>query len=1191
MKIKKILSILLIAALCLGTIPAGVFAQEESQPQEAAAEAAGELADPSAITPDAPAEPAADSAADSSTAVLPEGEALTEDGFQYRINEAGEVTITHYKGDATDLVVPATIDGKRVSTIAYGAFSNNDRLTSAVIEEGVGAIENSAFYQCANLAKIDLPSSITSIGYGAFDRCALTNTDGFKKLTNLKENTTLYLRDNQITDLSGLKGLSLYGLSLDENTGLKDISPLKGMNTLNMLYLSNTAVSEEDIWSLYRFDTMNLSIFDIGTSRELGPKPFVQMTGSSALRDQITYTIADPSVASLENETYYENYATINKVGETNATATYKGENRTFKIVVKDMDTAPEAGEPIENLPTLELHNTPNGTVNLNLKENNELWNISSDEPTLVKDNVKNITTSHSANKQKSWLFIQDQADSLWVQETKAGQTPTLSKKLDNVAKYVGNNAYNFNHEYSTWAWVMHKEGGLSHIKPNGAVEAVPSAGTKDIANLYFYSNTQIAGLIVLKEDGTLWTKLDIQNNQPENQLEQLASDIPALSGENGYVDKGGRYHSISLEWKSDTGSYQVVEKALSEDAMTIFKVTAGSYSHFYVDKNGATWAQRSGTPADTEKVGDMTIAYTPVSCMESYMDPDTGFMMSKSSYYFQDNEKNLWKYDTQSKQVAKIDENVAKTGIASYSATADGAASYLKTDGTYVDGKNQTQGVADVLGNYLLMKDGRVSYRGQVLLNSVASIRTSSDNSDGTNNYALANDCYMTRTDGSVWLHSTRNPSVLTKVANYPEMAPVAVTGVTVAPATLEMTMGEAAKQLTATIMPADAGNKAVKWTSSDEKIAKIDDNGMVTAVGAGKATITATTVDGGFTASCTVSVNKPIVHVTGIALDKTAVGPMTIGYYENLKATVSPADADNKAVTWSSDNAAVAMVDQNGKITSIGAGSATITATTADGGFKASCSVTVNPPKAPVATTDPIEPAKPTEPVQVSNTEVAVTVPEDVIAAVPEIEGAELRVESVVESSDPAVQEAVATTKTEVESKIEGKSEMLQLLDFSFVKDNEEVAFDGTQKGISVKLTVKITPVQKDAYTYFQVYAVNEDGTLGEKVGDRLKPDDEMNVGFDAHHFSKYVLVGIVESGQQPGGDKPEESKPGEVPDNGDSDVVPVGTEVKISEAGSNAGTGILTDTHTSAYLCAGMLILSAAGLMVFRKRRNAK
>lgn len=1173
MKIKKLLSMLLIAALCLGAIPAGVFAQEESLPQEAAAEAE--------------AQPEEAALADSDGQKLPEGQFLTEDGFQYRINEAGEVTITQYKGDAADLVVPATIDGKRVSGLGYNTCVNNPNLKSLKIEEGVGSIGEGAFYNCANLSKIELPSTIVSYGSTAFDNCALTDTDGFSKLKNLREHTQLSLANNKITDLSGLKELPLYGLNLSNNANLTDITPLIGMNSLNSLTITGTAVSEESLWPLYRFDTLESSIFDIGTMREIGPKPNVYTDRNNALRDKITYTIADTSVANFENN----NSLKINKVGETNATATYKNESKNFKIVVRDMEHAPDAGAPIENLPTLELHKTPDGIVNLNLKDNGELWNISADEPEMIKNDVKNITTSQIPNKQYSWLFIQDQEDSLWVQETKAGQVSILTKKLENVAKYVGNNAYDINRNVKAWAWVMHKEGGLSHIKTDGTVEAIPSAGIKDIANLQVWSDS-ICGVTVLKEDGTIWVKLDPRIGQSETQLVQLAENAVALSGEKGFIDIDGNYHEISLDWQSDTGTYKAMEKLVADGAVAVFSVRSGSFSDFFVDKNGATWAKSFGPDEKTEKIGDMTLAYAPVYQSVYVNNPDTGLSGYSYVYYFQDTSKNLWKYVPLTKETIKVDENVEKTAILAYG-MADNNHKYLKTDGTYVDGDTKTSGVADFMGDYLFMKDGQVRYRGQSILNGVIGITSSTTAyNPATNNVTYADDCYMTRTDGSVWLHSTRNPSVLTKVANYPEMAPVAVTGVTVAPATLEMTMGEAAKQLTATIMPADAGNKAVKWSSSDEKIAKVDENGMVTAVGAGKATITATTLDGGFTASCAVSVNKPIVHVTGVALDKTAIGPMTIGYYETLTATVSPADADNKAVTWATDNAAVATVEQSGRITSVGAGSATITATTADGGFKASCAVTVAAPK-PEAVTDPVVPDEPTQPVEVSNTEITITVPTETIASIPELEGAKLTVRSVNNSSSAEDQAVTQKAEQEVKEVIASNADIasadvLEILDFIFVdpETGEEVPFDGTQTNVSVRLTLKITPAQKDHYDFFQVYVLNDDGTLGEKVADYLTADSENNISADAKHFSKYILVGVnEETAPAPGGD-PEE---GEIPEPGKNE--PIGTEVTISQPGSNAGTGIITDTHTSAYLCAGMLILSAAGLMAFRKRRNAR
>ena len=170
---------------------------------------------------------------------------------------------------------------------------------------------------------------------------------------------------------------------------------------------------------------------------------------------------------------------------------------------------------------------------------------------------------------------------------------------------------------------------------------------------------------------------------------------------------------------------------------------------------------------------------------------------------------------------------------------------------------------------------------------------------------------------------------------------APVAVTGVTLNKNNTTIYTGRT-ETLTATIQPADATNKAVTWTSDNTGVATIN-NGVVTGVSVGSATITAKTADGGFTATCTVTVEEaPIVHPTGVSISKTSIN-LQIGGSEILTATVTPADANNKNVTWSTSDATVAAVDKNGKVTGIKAGNATITATTEDGGKTATCSVTV--------------------------------------------------------------------------------------------------------------------------------------------------------------------------------------------------------------------------------------------------------
>ena len=170
---------------------------------------------------------------------------------------------------------------------------------------------------------------------------------------------------------------------------------------------------------------------------------------------------------------------------------------------------------------------------------------------------------------------------------------------------------------------------------------------------------------------------------------------------------------------------------------------------------------------------------------------------------------------------------------------------------------------------------------------------------------------------------------------------APVAVTGVTLNKNNTSIYTGRT-ETLTATIQPADATNKAVTWTSDNTGVATVN-NGVVTGVSVGSATITAKTADGGFTATCTVTVEEaPIVHPTGVSISKTSIN-LQIGGSETLTATVTPADANNKNVTWSTSDATVAAVDKNGKVTGIKAGNATITATTEDGGKTATCSVSV--------------------------------------------------------------------------------------------------------------------------------------------------------------------------------------------------------------------------------------------------------
>lgn len=167
-------------------------------------------------------------------------------------------------------------------------------------------------------------------------------------------------------------------------------------------------------------------------------------------------------------------------------------------------------------------------------------------------------------------------------------------------------------------------------------------------------------------------------------------------------------------------------------------------------------------------------------------------------------------------------------------------------------------------------------------------------------------------------------------------------VTGVTVAPTTGSVAVGETLN-LTATVAPSDATVKTVTWTSSDESVAIVSDAGVVTGVSEGNATITVTTTDGGFTASCAVVVSAATVAVTGVSVSPTT-DSISVGEDLTLTATIAPANATNQNVTWSSSSDAIATVTSAGVVTGVSAGTATITVTTEDGDFTATSEITVS-------------------------------------------------------------------------------------------------------------------------------------------------------------------------------------------------------------------------------------------------------
>ncbi|MEM6697150.1 MAG: Ig-like domain-containing protein [Bacteroidota bacterium] len=169
-----------------------------------------------------------------------------------------------------------------------------------------------------------------------------------------------------------------------------------------------------------------------------------------------------------------------------------------------------------------------------------------------------------------------------------------------------------------------------------------------------------------------------------------------------------------------------------------------------------------------------------------------------------------------------------------------------------------------------------------------------------------------------------------------------VPVTSVNLTPTSLTLNIGQS-QPLSVNVLPNNATNQAISYSSSNTNVATVNGSGVVTAVGDGNATITVTTDDGGFTDQTSITVNPSNIPVTGVSLSPTNV-TLNVGQTRQLTKSVQPSNATNRTVSYTSSNNNVATVNNNGVVNAIAAGNATITVTTADGGFTDQTNVTVN-------------------------------------------------------------------------------------------------------------------------------------------------------------------------------------------------------------------------------------------------------
>lgn len=1066
----------------------------------------------------------------------------TENGFEYS-EENGTVTVTAYVGDSDRVTVPAKLAGKDVSAVSLYSFN----IKELTLENGIKSLSISS---CPSLTRLTLPASIE--GMVSVNNTSLENLDGFKNAVKI---TYLSIYGAPFSDISGLSRLEqMTDLILKNCPNLTDVSPLKGLKNLRNIHLADSeAVKAETKADLLWVGDMEINTYS--PVQYVITKPTVFDSSSvpnEFLADEkLTIEAENTDIAAISRSGYGWNIKGL-KAGKTKVSFKYDGKEvgESFNVNVTGLTEDPD--QPIEgkvdNLPQLGTAAVPGGSEALALYDNGELWTVSGEKAEKVMDNVKKyvgMTTyvgasNYASRSGLSWTMIEDNNGTLWTREMKDEKT-TLNERVKNVVKYVGVAAYGSDGIVNGYA--LDAGHTLWNMGGNNSNQDIYK-DVKDFDALGFYQAA--VGVAVLKQNGDLMVRVDPSSGIGDGKFALMETGVTSLEQDERFI-KDDVLYGYSLD-----GAGKVTAVKLGEGVKAMY-----NGNNFAVKtEDDTTWYQGDATPRK--------ILETPMTDFVS-TGTNNGLL-----YYLRDKDDALYRWTTATEGLAeKVADKIIYLDTSCY-ITDKGELYSLNQDKAMDTNVKKIVRVSGLSDYYVLKNDNTVYRNGVAILTNVGDMTV--DQIPGRS----VSGVYMVRLDGTTWYSSAADdPTPYQKADN---LGKIDVTGVKLNKAELTLTEGQE-EALTAAVQPQNATYKTVAWSSSNEKVATVDENGKIKAVSGGSAVITAKSTDGGKTASCKVTVKKPAVRVESVAIE----GPdkaLNIGFTAQLTARVQPENADNQNVSWSTADTGIATVDQSGKVTAVAAGTTTVRVTTEDGGKTAERDIIVLAPKteAEVPVTEIVDTP---QAVPVANTTVTVSVPESVVEANPALEGATLVITSVKDSE--ADESAHVEALIKADAGLGEAYSLLQHLDFKFVDaGGKTIAFDG--EGGNVKVEIQLTDVQRSQFEAFKLYYRNDDGSLA-FIAD-MTPDADGKVIAELPHFSEYVLVGKAKTSQPPVVDpeNPEQNqKPSQDPAQRPKDSGK--TTVK------NVGTGIVGDANTSAYLCTGLLVLSIAGAFAVRKRRKTE
>jgi uncharacterized protein YjdB len=784
-----------------------------------------------------------------------------------------------------DKITTVTIQNG-VTSIGNYAFGNSS-ITSITIPNSVTSIGSYAFVNCARFTSVTIPSSVTSIESDAFTNCGITSITILYGLTHIRNNTFPECH-------------SLTSLTLPNSVTYIGDAAFYGCNSLASVNIPNSVTTIGD--EAFRGCTSLRNVVVLRTTPpSIASNTFVDVPFSSA-----TLTVPSGSKSAYQNAEGWKDFGTIIEAGGSSTVPV-------TSVSLNQTSLNKQVGDPAVTLTTtVNPTNASNKSVN---------WSTSNSSVATVDNGVVNFVGAGSA---EITVTTQDGGKTATCNVTVTGTTPanvpvtSVSLNQTSLNKQVGDpavtltatinptNASNKNVSWST------SNSSVATVN-NGVVNFV-GAGSAEIT--------------VTTQDGGKTATCNVT-------VTASSSNIGGTTGPLTWSLEGG---TLTI---SGTGSMPNYVMYISlqitypwfdyRDNITTVYIQDGVGNIGNFAFYGCNSLTSINIPNSVTQIGNA--AFGRCSSLTSIAIPNSVTTIGREAFSACGLTSITIPNAVQVLEMMLFQSCSSLTSITiPNSVTSIGAQVFQGC--TSLTSITIPNSVATI---------GAMAFYDCSSLNNVVVLRTTPPSiaSDAFGNVPLSS-ATLTVPSGS---KSAYQDAAVWKdfgtIIEAGGSSTVPVTSVSLNQTSLNKQLGDPSVTLTATVSPSNASNKNVSWSTNNSSVATVS-NGVVNFVGAGSAVITVTTADGNKTATCNVTVTAATVAVTSVSLNQTSLNKQVGDPSVTLTATVSPSNASNKSVNWSTNNPSVATVS-NGVVTFVGAGSAVITVTTTDGNKTATCNVTV--------------------------------------------------------------------------------------------------------------------------------------------------------------------------------------------------------------------------------------------------------